>query len=402
MQKEKKEIHVTMFNKFTVSVEQKNIYHGTERTSNMIRILQYLLFHHERVVSQSELIAECLGDDTENEGVVLKNLIYRLRKIFQNQAECDLILFKNGGYGINKEYCIVKLDVDLFDSANMILMQTSFTQDQKEQLYLMLDLFVEGFLPKYSSLLWVIKQQVLYEKIAIQICEALYRESGSNEELQVLLPYIAKICGTSPYEETLRYFQIQILHKIGRTNEALWAYEEFSKLLFDELCVEPSEEMKKVYHELLAVMRPSALPIREVKNLVFLGDEMSGALYCPQEVFVQLAHLSTRQAKRSGQSIMLMLCTLTEKDGSQPIMGERLRYMADQLRDTINEVCRIGDAFTRNSPSQFVVLLLGANLDNWEMIAERIRGNYFKKKDLKSTRLVCECISAIDLDQVIH
>ena len=83
-------------------------------------------------------------------------------------------------------------------------------------------------------------------------------------------------------------------------------------------------------------------------------------------------------------------------------MGERLRYMADQLRDTINEVCRLGDAYTRNSPSQFVVLLLGANLENWENIAERIRGTYFKKKSLKSTRLVCECISAIDLDQVIR
>ena len=118
MQNERKEIHVTMFNKFTVSVEQTNIYHGTERASNTIRILQYLLFHHERIVSQSELIAECLGDDTENEGVVLKNLIYRLRKIFQNQGQCDLILFKNGGYGINKEYCIVKLDIDSFDSAN--------------------------------------------------------------------------------------------------------------------------------------------------------------------------------------------------------------------------------------------------------------------------------------------
>ena len=402
MQKEKREIHVTMFNKFTVSVEQTNIYHGTERTSNMIRILQYLLFHHERVVSQSELIAECLGDDTENESVVLKNLIYRLRKIFQNQAQCDLILFKNGGYGINKEYCVVKLDIDFFDSAKMFLSQISFTQDEKRQLYLILDLFIEGFLPKYTSLLWIMKQQVIYEKAAIQICEILYRESSTNEEMQTLMPYLTKMCQTSPYEESLRYFLIQILHKIGKTNEALWAYEEFSKLLFDELCVEPSEEMKRLYHELLAVMRPSALPIRDVKNLVLQGDEMHGAFYCPQEVFVQLAHLSTRQAKRSGQSIMLMLCTLTEKDGSQPIMGERLRYMADQLRDTINEVCRLGDAYTRNSPSQFVVLLLGANLENWENIAERIRGTYFKKKSLKSTRLVCECISAIDLDQVIR
>lgn len=74
---------------------------------------------------------------------------------------------------------------------------------------------------------------------------------------------------------------------------------------------------------------------------------------------------------------MLMLCTLTEKDGSQPIMGDRLRYMADQLR-TINEVCRLGDAFTRNSPSQFVVYYERT----WiiETIAERIEVIILRKR----------------------
>ena len=61
----------------------------------------------------------------------VKNLIYRLRKIFQNQGQCDLIMFKNGGYGINKEYCIIKLDIDSFDLANTFLSQDSFTQDEK-------------------------------------------------------------------------------------------------------------------------------------------------------------------------------------------------------------------------------------------------------------------------------
>ena len=99
---------------------------------------------------------------------------------------------------------------------------------------------------------------------------------------------------------------------------------------------------------------------------------------------------------------MLMLCTLTEKDGDQPKNGERLRYMVDQLREAINEVCRLGDAYTRNSPSQFAVLLFGANNDNWEIVANRIRGNYYKRRGLSSTRLVCDCISAIDLDQVMR
>lgn len=391
-----------MFNKFTVSVEQKNIYHGTERVSNMIRILQYLLFHHERIVSQSELISECLGDEMENEGVVLKNLVYRLRKIFQSQAQCDLIIFKSGGYGINKDGCVLNLDIDICESVNEIIRQDTIDSEQIQQLYLALNIFVGGFLPKYSSMLWVLKEQVACEKMSIEICKKLYYNLHTSEEMMQLFPYLEKMCLISPYEETIRYMLIQILHKTGKTNEALWAYEDFSKLLFDELCVEPSSEMKSLYQGLLGVMQPSAMPIREVREQVLAGDDMNGAFYCPQEIFVQLSHLSMRQAMRSGQSILLMLCTLTEKDGSQPETGERLRYMADQLRETILEVCRLGDAFTRNSPSQFVILLLGANLDNWEVIAERIRGNFFKRKNLKSTRLVCECISAIDLDQVIR
>lgn len=397
------EIHVTMFNKFTVSVEQTNIYHGTERISNMIRILQYLLFHHERIVSQIELIAECLGDETENEAVVLKNLVYRLRKIFEDQANCDLIIFKNGGYGINKEKCMVDLDVSEFTIAKGIFSNNYPDMEMNRQkMFQLIDLFSQGFLPKYSSLLWVMKEQVSYERLAIQICEKLYSTIKNTSDYQIFLPYSQKMCECCPYEESLRFMFIQTMMHLGKINEALLAYEDFSKLLFDELCVEPSEEMKHLYQDLLSIMQPSAVPIGELKKKVFSGNEMEGAFYCPQEVFVHLAHFSTRQAVRSGQSIMLMLCTLTEKDGSQPKTGERLRYMAEQLKETINEVCRLGDAFTRNSPSQFVVLLFGATLDNWEVVAERVRGNFYQRKGLKSTRLVCECISAIDLDQVIR
>jgi DNA-binding winged helix-turn-helix (wHTH) protein len=106
-----------MFGKFTVEVNGEYIYHGTERVSNMIRILQYLLLFHGSIISQSELIAECLGEETENEAVVLKNLIYRLRKIFLDHVGEELIIFKNGGYGMDNARCEISLDVEEFVAA---------------------------------------------------------------------------------------------------------------------------------------------------------------------------------------------------------------------------------------------------------------------------------------------
>ncbi len=392
-----------MFGKFTVEVNGKYIYHGTERVSNMIRILQYLLLFHGSIVSQSELIAECLGEETENEAVVLKNLIYRLRKIFLDHVGEELIVFKNGGYGMDDTVCDISLDAQEFVVAAKQMHEERANEELLRQAcVLIMDKYTQGFLPKYSSLLWVMKQSVAYERTAIQASEILFKELNSEEDFFSFLPLFQKMCESCPYEESLYYHYIFSLQRVEKIGEAQVVYEKFSKLLFDELCVEPSPKMKELYQEILAVMQPSALPIDDVKKNVLTGDSMDGAFYCPQEVFVQLTHFSSRQSLRNGQSIMLMLCTLTEKDGDQPKNGERLRYMVDQLREAINEVCRLGDAYTRNSPSQFAVLLFGANNDNWEIVANRIRGNYYKRRGLSSTRLVCDCISAIDLDQVMR
>lgn len=403
MDAKKIRLRVTMFDKFTVEVNGEYIYHGTERVSNMIRILQYLLLFHGSIVSQSELIAECLGEETENEAVVLKNLVYRLRKIFLDHVGEELIIFKNGGYGMDESICEISLDVEDFVLAYKQIQEIKEIDEQiQKACFIVMEKYTKGFLPKYSSLLWVMKQAVTYEKAAIYASERLFSQLKNEEDYAEFIPLVKKMCESSPYEESLRYHYIYSLQRLEKINEAQVAYEEFSKLLFDELCVEPSPKMKELYQEILSIMQPSAVPIDDVKKSVLQGDCMEGAFYCPQEVFVQLTHFSSRQSLRNGQSIMLMLCTLTEKDGDQPKNGERLRYMADQLRESINEVCRLGDAYTRNSPSQFAVLLFGANNDNWEIVASRIRANYYKRKSLSSTRVVCDCISAIDLDQVMR
>lgn len=403
MEGDKIRLHVTMFDKFTVSVNDNYIYHGTERVSNMIRILQYLLLFHGSIISQSELITECLGEETENEAVVLKNLVYRLRKIFLDHVGEELIIFKNGGYGMDESVCDISLDVEEFVLAcKQVQEQTEIDERIQQACFFVMDKYTKGFLPKYSSLLWVMKQAVTYEKAAIYASERLFRGLKEEEDFAAFIPLIQKMCECSPYEESLRYHYIFALQRLEKIGDAQIVYEAFSKLLFDELCVEPSPKLKELYQEILSIMQPSAVPIDDVKRNVLKGDCMVGAFYCPQEVFAQLTHFSSRQSLRNGQSIMLLLCTLTEKDGEQPQNGERLRYMADQLKDSINEVCRLGDAYTRNSPSQFAVLLFGANNDNWEIVAGRIRGNYYKRKGLNSTRLVCDCISAIDLDQVMR
>ena len=116
---------VYMLGSFLIKDQECILNNENIRSDMIIKLLSYIIINRARVLTAEELI-EVLWqeDESNNPAGALKNLIYRLRKIFQNQADCDLILFKSGGYGINKEYCIVKLDVDLFDSANTVLMQT--------------------------------------------------------------------------------------------------------------------------------------------------------------------------------------------------------------------------------------------------------------------------------------
>lgn len=68
-----------------------------------------------------------------------------------------------------------------------------------------------------------------------------------------------------------------------------------------------------------------------------------------------------------------MLCSLTDGKGHPLEKPEKLELLSEELQNTIQHCLRKGDSFTKYSPSQYLVLLIGTNKENCGLIFDRIR-----------------------------
>ena len=61
---------------------------------------------------------------------------------------------------------------------------------------------------------------------------------------------------------------------------------------------------------------------------------------------------------------------------------DKLEVLSGELQNTIQQCLRKGDSFTKYSPSQFLILLVGTNKENCSMIFDRIQ-RYFSREHKK-------------------
>lgn len=94
----------------------------------------------------------------------------------------------------------------------------------------------------------------------------------------------------------------------------------------------------------------------------------------------------------------LMLCTLVDYKGQVIQNQEKLRFRSDALYEAIEGSLRKGDAFTRYSPSQYLILLVRINKENCENIYKRIRR---KLKELAGPRaeIVYSAVSMAEIPE---
>lgn len=71
-------------------------------------------------------------------------------------------------------------------------------------------------------------------------------------EPSLMVSELGELVTAHPLRERLRILQVRVLHAAGRSAEALGAYEEFRRLVADELGADPSPELQQLH---LAVLR---------------------------------------------------------------------------------------------------------------------------------------------------
>ena len=174
-------------------------------------------------------------------------------------------------------------------------------------------------------------------------------------------------------------------------------YEDTAKKFFEELGIGPSEKMMKQFESMSSRMSANPQLITDIKKRLKEEEEKRGAFYCNFPSFRDNYRLAARTAERNKQSVFLMLLSITNGKGQPMENQEKLEVMTRELQRTIMYCLRREDAFTKYSPSQFLILLAGADKENCGIIFNRIKTHFSQQHKIWQQYLEYFVSSVVDI-----
>ena len=102
--------------------------------------------------------------------------------------------------------------------------------------------------------------------------------------------------------------------------------------------------------------------------------------------------------ERNGQSVYLMICSLTDSKGRPMEKGERLEVYSQKLQQAIKGSLRRGDSFTKYNPAQFLILLVGTSRENCDLVFRRIADRFAADHKAWRSRLDYYVSSVADVE----
>lgn len=366
-------LYIRMLGEFSLQFGENKISDSSNRSKKVWLLLAYLICQKGRVVSRKELIHLLWGDDPASNTPenTLKITFHRARQQLDQlwpSAGHDLILRQGNGYTWNTEIPM-EIDMERFES----LCQDSPDDEEKQlQSFLSaLELYHGDFLSRFSSESWIIPVAThfhnLYVQTILATCPLLFARARHEEAAAICHDAI----NLEPYHEPLHQQLMQALLNMGNQKGAIAVYNELSQRLFDDFSIKPTSETRALYHAASQHINLQFVPMDMVMNDMHEADSPSGAMECEYDFFRILCFAEARSMLRSGKATHIALLSVTGKDGVT--LNKRSQDRAvENLQELIRMNLRRGDAFTRCSACQFILLLPCANYENSCMVSQRV------------------------------
>jgi two-component SAPR family response regulator len=379
------EAHVSMLGAFELRIGNAVVNETMSRSNKMWALLAYLIMRRGRNVPQSELIDLLWPDDRSGNPVnALKTLLYRTRLQLSPVLgdDIELVISRRGSYMWNPE---IKCLVDVEEFEQLCREVGGMTGEPRLDAYRQIAYIYKGdFLPKLSELIWVVTNSAHYHALYLSTIRAFADLLVENEFWSELNELCAKALEIDPFDEYLHSLLIVSLLRQGNSAAALGHYETATDFLYRNLGVRPSENLRKLYIE---IMNENNLYDADTDMDTLLGNLRDaandpGAFICDPGFFKLAYRLEARRAARNGTSVHIALLTLATSDNSPPPL-RLLNASMGHLLDAIKAGLRKGDVASRYSGAQYVLMLPSANFEDGQLVVNRIL-RIFKKHNPRS------------------
>lgn len=263
-------------------------------------ILAYLAitdYPHNR-----QLLYTLFGQESEDPQGTLRWHLSRIRR----QLSADILIVDNETVQFSHRHC----HVDAFEFAQ-ILDHQSLDQVSLDKLMQTLEAYRGEFLmgdalpdvPEFE--MWLLAQRSRLEQCAQRGTVRLVEGLIENGELRAALGWAQRLVSLDPLLETAHAQLIWLYAKLGQRDAALLQYQHCRDLLQRELAVEPSDELQRLYQEILGGEVVSSHITQTTQAIVFQLQPETMPFVGREAELAQLSEL-WRTAQRSGTAIGLI------------------------------------------------------------------------------------------------
>lgn len=376
-----RKVSITLLGGFTMNVDEEILTDEVNRSQKIWNVLSYLIVHRDRNVPQSEFIEQFWPDENSSNPVnALKTLLYRVRAMLEPLfgADIDPILSQRGSYSWNRAIeCSV--DADEFERLCQKAAEARLSDEKRTDLYRRADALYRGdFLPKLSNELWTIPITARYHNLYLKSVKEFAALLEKHEAFEEMAAVCMRASLIDQLDEEIHILIVRALLRQGKDAAALAHYESATDLLYRNLGVRPSQELRALYTEIMAVEKGLETDLEVIQGDLREAAARPGAFVCEYGFFKEAYRLEARRAARSGQSVHVGLITVSLPDGGVPALNV-LGATMDQLLQVMVGNLRRGDVVSKYSGAQFVVMLPAANFEDSTMVMERIVSAFYRQ-----------------------
>lgn len=373
-------IYISLLGNFEIKNGDAKIEETINRSKKMWNLLGYIITYHNKHISQNEYIDMLWPDEVSANPVnALKTLLSRVRTLLEPIAinQENFILSSQGSYQWNNKLpCVI--DIEEFEKYCKKATDVSYPEDERIKFFKKaLDLYQGDFLTKHSTELWVIPLATYYHNLYLDTVKTFLQLLNTRNEYELMEYYCSKALQIERFDETLHCIFIQILLNQGNTIAAMNHYEQTTDLLYLNLGVKPSKELRSLYLNIIRTQKTLETDLNIIQGDLKEAEFKSGPFVCEYCIFQETYRLIARQAAREGRSVYLCLITVSDSKGDIPSLN-KLDAAMKRLLDAINDSLRRGDVVSRYSGAQYVILLPDINYEDGSMVMERIIKKYYQ------------------------
>jgi DNA-binding SARP family transcriptional activator len=373
-------LKIRMLGGFSVEKNGVSLTDVLKQSASLMKVLCYLAAMRDRVILPDELVEEALGGkEYDNPVKVAHNLLYRLRKLLDEEGQPSYIRTVGKGYIWN---CGVSCYMDVVDfesTADEAMQVLSRGEDATQTLEKAVALYRNDFLPELYYEQWTMPIRQLLKNRHLTCLQVLLDIYKKKNEYGKIIAACERAIAVDPYSEILHVYYIDALVADKRAPYAAQHYNYTAQLLYNEFGVQPSAELKAAYERIKAADGISHMDADAIVSSIQETEDPDGPFICDYDTFCKFCNVEQRRMKRDGSSHFVVVFSFTRPDYGA-LSSSGLFAAEKALMDSFRSTLRKGDVVCALEDKRAIILITSLTLESARKVVERIMSSFMKKR----------------------